>query len=156
MIFKRKKKEKVMPNEIEKDKITETEKDTVQNPVPAEEKTETTVETTEQEKTAEQPATEEQTKTEEEKAPVVTETEEQGNGIRIEDLVTKDQLADMLAAIDAKLTALVEENKGLKEKNAEMSKKYEDGDFGTAAKQGVIEKNKSANETFEEYSKQFM
>ena len=108
--------------------------------------------------------TEEQTApTEEPETPTVTESEPTGNGIRIEDVVLKTDLHEAIAALEAKYDALFKENTDLKEKLAnadkdrdELRKKYEDDDFGGYSKQGVDGKNKSANDTFESYSKQFM
>ena len=101
---------------------------------------------------------------EEPEKPVVTETEEPvGNGVRIEDLVTKDELTERFASLEAKLDAIINENKDLKDKLTEkdtelngMKDKYENKDFGNVAKQGMIARDKSANSSFEEYSRQFM
>ena len=96
-------------------------------------------------------------------APTVSGVDAPGNGVRVEDVVLKTDLHDAIAALEAKYDALFKENNDLKEKLSEadkdrneLRKKYEEGDFGGYAKQGVDGKNKSANETFEEYSKQFM
>ena len=96
-------------------------------------------------------------------APQVNETEESGNGIRVEDLVTKDMLADRLAALEAKFDAVVKENSDLKQQLTDksdelkgMQEKYENKDFGNFQKQGIVEKDKHANSSFDEYSKQFM
>lgn len=101
--------------------------------------------------------------TEEPETPTVTEAEPSGNGIRIEDVVLKSDLHEAIAALEAKYDALFKENNDLKEKLAESEKtskdlraKYEDDDFGGYSKKGVEGKNKSANDTFESYSKQFM
>lgn len=110
----------------------------------------------------EQPAPAEEQK-EEPASPVVEEAEPVGNGVRVEDLVTKDELADRFAALEAKLDAVINENKSLKDKLSEkdtelngMKDKYENNDFGNFAKQGMIKPDKSANSSFEEYSRQFM
>lgn len=79
----------------------------------------------------------------------VAEVEPTGNGIRLEDLVTKDDLTERLSAIEAKLDAVIKENMDLKDK-------YENKDFGNFQKKGMIEKDKQANTSFEEYSKNFM
>lgn len=88
--------------------------------------------------------------------PRVEQTEEQGNGVRLEDLVTKDDLAERLSAFEAKFEAILAENKALTEKLAQMSEKYEEHDFGGFARQGVQQKDSFANETFDSYSKQFL
>jgi hypothetical protein len=78
------------------------------------------------------PTEEETAKDEEPTAPQVEETEPQGNGIDINDLVTKDMLAQRLSALEAKFDAVVKENSDLKNqlsnKNDElngMKDKYE-------------------------------
>ena len=93
----------------------------------------------------------------------VQQTEPTGNGVRVEDLVTKDELADRLAAFEAKFEALTKENVDLKnelsqakEQLAGMKDKYETSDFGDEQKQGIQAKDKSANDTFAEYAKQFI
>lgn len=95
--------------------------------------------------------------------PQVADTAAHGNGIDINDLVTKDDLAQMMAAFEAKYGALAKENEDLKAqvselqtKNEQIRSKYEDnGDFGGAQAQGVSVDNRSAYETFEEYSARF-
>lgn len=111
----------------------------------------------ETDKKEEEPTKEEQT------APEVEETEPVGNGIRIEDLVTKDELMERLSAFEAKFEAVVKENTDLKnqlsaakEESNGLKEKYENKDFGNFGRQGVMEKNKDVNETFESYSRQFM
>lgn len=84
----------------------------------------------------------------------VSEVEGEGNGIRIEDLVTQEMLTSRLEALNAKLNAVIDENKALKDK-------YENPNFGTQAQKGAgagvnPESRKAANQTFDEYSKQFM
>lgn len=90
----------------------------------------------------------------------VQSTEPEGNGVRVEDLVTKDMLADRLAALEAKFDAVVKENEDLKNTVAGMKEKYEDKDFGNTQKAGMMNADKKANdnfyESFAEYSKQFM
>lgn len=93
----------------------------------------------------------------------VQETEPQGNGIPLTDLVTKDILKEALSAMEAKFEAVVKENADLKDQlsksqkdNDDLRDKYENKDFGNFNKQGMIAKDKDANSTFDEYSKQFM
>lgn len=86
----------------------------------------------------------------------VSETTETGNGVRVEDLVTKEELTERLAALEAKFDAVLKENGDLKEKLSGMEEKYEKKDFGTFQKQGMVGKDKDANNTFDEYAKQFM
>ena len=85
----------------------------------------------------------------------VQETETAGNGVRIEDLVTKEELAERLSAMEAKFDAVLKENGDLKNKLSAMEDKYENKDFGNFQKQGMLEKDKQANSTFDEYVKQF-
>lgn len=113
----------------------------------AEEKTEEKVDEKAEEKPEEPAEPQEQ---------VAEETEPTGNGIRIEDVVTKDYLAERQAALEAKIDAVIKENSDLKEKLAFMEKKYEDSDFGDLSKKGVMTKDSDANSSFDEYSKQFM
>lgn len=95
--------------------------------------------------------------------PQVADTAAHGNGIDINDLVTKDDLAQMMAAFDAKYSALVKENEDLKAENValktqneQIRTKYEDnGDFGGAQAQGVSADSRAAYETFDEYSARF-
>lgn len=105
----------------------------------------------------------EQEARQEQEQPSVQEETSEANGIRIEDVVTKEILAEAISALSAKLDAVIDENKSLKEKlatseqeNKEIKDKYEVGDFGTQSPKGVQTKNISANETFDEYAKQFM
>ena len=63
-------------------------------------------------------------------------------------------LTARLEALNAKLNAVIDENKALKDK-------YENPDFGNHVKKGAgaadnTAAKKAANESFEEYSKQFM
>ena len=55
----------------------------------------------------------------------VEETEPQGNGIDINDLVTKDMLAQRLSALEAKFDAVVKENNDLKEKLSSKSEELD-------------------------------
>ena len=79
----------------------------------------------------------------------VQEVEEKGNGISVNDLVTKEELAERFAALEAKFDAVVKENQDLKNK-------YENKDFGNYQKQGNIESEKPKYEDFDSYSKSFM
>lgn len=123
---------------------------------PEESKETETPETPEESKEPSEEPTEEAEEKVTEEAPQVESTEEQGNGVRVEDLVTKADLAERLSAFEAKFEAILAENKALTEKIAEMSAKYEEQDFGGFARQGVQQKDSFANETFESYSKQFL
>lgn len=138
-------------NEADNEKST----DVVEKDDKVEEKEEKTEETPE--------TTDDTTKDEEPTAPQVEDTEPQGNGIPIEELVTKDMLAQRLAAFEAKFNAVVKENQDLKEQLSSKSEeldgmkdKYENKDFGNFQKQGMQVKDKQANSSFDEYSKQFM
>ena len=83
-------------------------------------------------------------------AEQVQEVEAKGNGIRVDDLVTKDELAERFAALEAKFDAVVKENQDLKQK-------YENQDFGTHQKQGNFEaENSPKYESFDSYSKDYM
>lgn len=92
----------------------------------------------------------------EEEKEVVEEVEPVGNGLRIEDIVTKEDLAEKFAAFEAKFEALIKENNDLKNEVSRLQEKYEDNDFGSMSKQGMIQKDKDANSSFDEYSKNFM
>ena len=92
---------------------------------------------TEKKEETTEPTEEETTKDEEPTAPQVDETEPQGNGIRVEDLVTKEMLAERLSTLEAKFDAVVKENNDLKDKLSSKSEeldgmkdKYENKDFG--------------------------
>lgn len=121
--------------------------------------------TVEEEQPAKEEVVEEETIKEEPKPenPEVQEVEPVGNGVRVEDLVTKDELMERLSAFEAKFDALVKENTDLKDQLAKsqeetngLKDKYENKDFGNISRQGVIEKDKYANETFDNYAKQFL
>lgn len=100
----------------------------------------------------------------------VVEVEETGNARPIEDYALKEDVMQLIQALNAKLDAVVKENSDLKEKlagkddelhNKEnelngMREKYENKDFGNTQRQGIMTKDKSANETFEEYAKSFL
>lgn len=114
----------------------------------------------EQKEVVEEETIKEEPKTEN---PEVQEVEPVGNGVRVEDLVTKDELMERLSAFEAKFDALVKENTDLKDQLAKsqeetngLKDKYENKDFGNISRQGVIEKDKYANETFDNYAKQFL
>lgn len=89
-------------------------------------------------------------------AQQVQTTETAGNGVRVEDLVTKEELTERLSSLEAKFDAVLKENGDLKEKLSAMEDKYENKDFGNFQRQGVMNKDKDANSSFDEYSKQFM
>lgn len=166
----KKRRKKIMADEKEvKTNEVETKVETENNDVDKEKSTDV-VETKEEEKVEEPkkeeptaPAEEPTAQEEQPSAPQVEDTEPQGNGIDINDLVTKDMLAQRLSALEAKFDAVVKENSDLKNqlssKNEEldgMKDKYENKDFGNFQKQGVMAKDKSANSSFDEYSKAFM
>lgn len=146
----------VKEEKVETEKKVEPEKNTS-----AEKETEATkpvAEEQEVEKTEKTETTDEVKPTEE-----VAETQDNGNAVRVEDLVTKEMLKDMFAALEAKIDAVVKENGDLKnaiaDKDSELKgvkERYETPDFGNAQKQGVQVKDQKANELFDEYSKQFM
>lgn len=151
-----------MPDEIkeEKTKVEETKKDeTKEEVVPPKTEEKKDVETKSDE-TAPPEGEENPAPTEEKE---VASTEPQGNGIAIEDVATKDFVHEQIAAFSAKFEALAKENEDLKEKlshaneeTTNLKKKYEEGDFGNYGTKGVQSKDKSANDTFDEYSKKFM
>ena len=90
--------------------------------------------------------------------PKVEEIEEvKPNAIRVEDIVTKADLQEILSAFNAKLDAIIKENQDLKDANSKMHEKYEVGDFGNEIKNGTMNvKPASQYQSFDEYSKQFM
>ena len=89
--------------------------------------------------------------------PQVLDVEESGNAVRVDDLVTKEELADKLAAFTAKYDAIVKENEDLKNKIGDFQKKYEEPDFGNYQRKGVeTATDKVPYQTFEDYSKNFM
>lgn len=167
----KKRRKKMAEEEVKKEEVEKTENKEVDK-VDTDKSTEKSTDATKEEKTevTETDKKEEETKEEptdaakeEPTEPQVSETEPSGNGIRVEDLVTKDMLAERLSALEAKFDAVVKENSDLKEqlsnKNDElngMKDKYENKDFGGFQKQGIMDKNKYANSSFDEYSKQFM
>lgn len=140
-----------MPNDEKKDMVEEKDiKETENNEVDNSEATETkNVEINEENKEEVVDETQNQ-------QPQVQEVEEQGNGIRINDLVTKDELADRLSAIEAKFDAVVKENEDLKNKLVAMQDKYENKDFGNNSGNNISTKSKDVYSSFSEYSKQFM
>lgn len=151
--------EKDVKKEVETEKVETEEKAKVdEKPTEkVEEKGEETKSTEKKEEKVEETKEEPKEPTEEtSKEEVVEEAEPVGNGIRIEDVVTKDYLAERFAALEAKFDAVIKENGDLKEKLSFMEKKYEDSDFGDLSRQGVMAKDKDANSTFDEYSKKFM
>ena len=76
--------------------------------------------TVEEEQPKKEEVVEEETIKEEPKTenPEVQEVEPVGNGVRVEDLVTKDELMERLSAFEAKFDALVKENTDLKDQLA--------------------------------------
>lgn len=166
----KKRRKKIMADEKEvKTNEVETKVETENNDVDKEKSTDV-VETKEEEKVEEPkkeepntPAEEPTAQEEQPSAPQVEDTEPQGNGIDINDLVTKDMLAQRLSALEAKFDAVVKENSDLKNQLSSKSEeldgmkdKYENKDFGNFQKQGMQVKDKSANSSFDEYSKAFM
>lgn len=145
-------------DKVQEEKIKEEVKpeDKKENPTPAPNETEKETKK-EQEGTTDKESEEELVKVE------TVEEEPAGNGVRVEDLVTKDILTEKLAAFEAKYDALIKENQDLK---AELLKsqteaqglhnKYEKGDFGGNAARGLVKSDNHAQDTFESYSKQFM
>ena len=77
-------------------------------------------------------------------------------GVRIEDLVTKEELTERLSSLEAKFDAVLKENVDLKNKLSAMEDKYENKDFGNLQRKGIIGRDKDANSSFDEYAKQFM
>lgn len=166
----KKKEKKIMADEKE---VKEVETEKVETETPAVE-TEEKVETNEKAPGGEEvkKETETETKTEEveketetptEETAEVQETEPTGNAVRVEDLVTKEELTERFAALEAKLEAVLKENVDLKNELSNKSnelngikEKYEEKDFGNFQRQGVAEKDKYANSSFDEYSKAFM
>ena len=143
-------KKEVETEKVETEKATVDEKPTEKVEPKVEEKAEETKKVDEkaEEKPEEKPETDE--------GEIAGETEPTGNGIRIEDVVTKDYLAERLAALEAKFDAVTKENSDLKNEVSNLKSKYEDNDFGDLSRKGVATKDTSANSTFDEYSKQFM
>lgn len=145
-------KEEVKPEgkdegETKTEEIKEGEKKVEEEAAAPEEKKEDEKAADEEGKAEDQPDPNEVTETEENQAP---------NGARIEDLVTKEELAERFSALEAKLDAVLNENASLKDQLAKVKEKYEDNDFGGLQKQGMVEQDKVANDTFESYSKAFM
>lgn len=120
------------------------------------EKAEPKVEEKTEEKTEEKVDEKPEEKPEQSEEEIAGETEPTGNGIRIEDVVTKDYLAERLDALKAMFEAAIKENSDLKNEVSTLKSKYEDSDFGDLSKKGVMTKDPSANSSFDEYSKQFM
>ena len=155
--------EKEVKNEVETSKV-----ETQNNEVDKDKSTEVVDKVEDKEEVVDKKTDDSEPKTDdandvEPTAPQVQETEPVGNGVRVEDLVTKDELMERLAAFEAKFSAVVKENEDLKNqlstKDEElngMKDKYENKDFGNFQKQGMIKQDKVANSTFDEYSRQFM
>ena len=92
--------------------------------------------------------------TEEEK--IVENVSPDTNGVRIEDVVLKSELEDRLAALEAKLNAVIKENEDLKDQNSELKGKYEEHDFGTTTKKGMFGTSSEVKtEKFEDYAQNF-
>lgn len=161
-VNKRRKKIMADEKEVKKEPEVEPEKEkTEETKVEETEKTEKSngeVEKSEDKKEEVATKSEEVEKPADDKEPTeqVEELANEAEGIRIEDLVTKDVFEAKLAAFEAKFNAVVKENEDLKNKLSEMEDKYENKDFGNMSKQGVMAKDKDANSTFDEYSKNFM
>ncbi len=167
---KSKRRIKTMPNKKEVEKKVETSKvdeQTENNEVGKEQSTDKVEKTEEKvdetKKVEDGTPSEETTKDDEPTAPQVQDTETQGNGVDVNDLVTKEMLTEALKSMGAKFDAVVKENQDLKDKLSQskqdaddLREKYENKDFGNFNKQGMIAKDKQANATFDEYSKQFM
>lgn len=167
----KKRRKKMAEEEVKKEEVEKTEDKKVDE-VDTDKSTDKSTDAAKEEKTEETETDKKEEETEEEPTdaakeeptePQVGETEPSGNGIRIEDLVTKDMLAERLSALEAKFDAVVKENSDLKEQLSNksdelkgMQDKYENKDFGGFQKQGIMDKNKYANSSFDEYSKQFM
>ena len=136
-----------MPEEKKTEKVEETKPDETEK-----------VEETDTEKVEEKTV-----EPEKEEVPVVQETTPSGNGVRVEDLVTKDDLASALSAIEAKMAALTKENEDLKQKLTEanetadkLHQKYEVGDFGGLTSKGATTNSRETGETFDSYCRNFM
>lgn len=88
--------------------------------------------------------------------PQVEMVEESGmSHIRVEDIVTKDELEEKFAAFEAKNLALVKENEDLKKQVEGMSEKYERKDFGNQKTIGAHAPSKPKHTTFDEYASEF-
>ena len=106
---------------------------------------------------------EEEVKEEEQPKVVEQEFEEKGNGIPLEEIVTKEYLMEQLNSLNAKFDAVLKENKDLKEKLDDsngkvkaMQEKYEEDDFGNATKKGVpTTKEQGKYQSFDEYASYF-
>lgn len=172
-----------MPNEkkieetqkkVEDLKKDEPKKDEVDDKKETEQKVDEKVEETTEKKTEEveeKADDKEEDEAEEEKEVEVQSETKSANAIRIEDVVTKEELDEKLQAFEAKYFALAEENKQLKEANAklldeknkaeteteEMKNKYERSDFGNITTKGAGSNSDkgSSYQSFDEYSKDF-
>lgn len=156
---KQKKENKKMAEEKDVKEKVETEKVETKEEAKVDEKPTEKADPKVEEKTEEKKDEKVEEKPEENAQPEnedIVETEPEGNGIRLEDVVTKDYLAEKFAALEAKFDAVIKENGDLKEKLSFMENKYEDKDFGDISRKGVMTKDNDANSSFDEYSKQFM
>jgi hypothetical protein len=98
-------------------------------------------------------------KVDEQQNNVVQEEIGNPNGISINDVVTKQQLEEVLNALTSKYDALFKENQDLKAQNEQYKSKYETGDFGGNVKSGldIDEKGKKmASDSFDEYCKNYL
>jgi hypothetical protein len=150
--------EKENIKDLEKVETTE-EKETEE--VKADEKTETETEI-EPKKEEEVEVKEEEKVEEKTEQPIVEQEMEDNIAIPIDQIVTKEYLLEQLNSLNAKFDAVIKENKDLKDKLEEsnskvdqMSKKYEEHDFGNVSKNGVTTKDTKANESFDEYCSKF-
>lgn len=146
---------------VEETKDADTEKAYETKPTETEKVEETDTENVEE--TDAEKVEEKTVEPEKEEVPVVQETTPSGNGVRVEDLVTKDDLASALSAIEAKMAALTKENEDLKQKLTEanetadkLHQKYEVGDFGGLTSKGATTNSRETGETFDSYCRNFM
>lgn len=153
--------EKENIKDLEKVETTEVEEKKETEEVKADEKTETETEI-EPKKEEEVEVKEEEKVEEETEQPIVEQEMEDNIAIPIDQIVTKEYLIEQLNSLNAKFDAVIKENKDLKDKLEEsnskvdqMSKKYEEHDFGNVSKNGVTTKDTKANESFDEYCSKF-
>lgn len=159
---------------VEEVKETSTEKGEAEKKPVTEQKEEKVEEkkTEETEKAVEGNADDKKEEEAEEDEGKVVEKEVQGaNAIRVEDIVTKEELNEKMQAFEAKFLALAEENKQLKDELAKekegkekaeteteaLKNKYERSDFGNIATKGAGSNSDkgSSYQSFDEYSKNF-
>lgn len=135
--------------DIKEEKTEEKVEETKKEEVSSEKVPETTEKTAENAENTENSAENTQETQEPQGQAQVQTVEPSGNGVRIEDLVTKDELQARFDALAAKFDAVIKENQDLKDK-------YENKDFGNFQKQGTPEKNKDVQDSFDSYAKNFM